>query len=144
MNKKRTIKFLAITFLAGMAFSACKKSTNEATMHDKFVGSWKCKQTVQDVNNNGVQDATDLTSNLDSFLIVMKLNSDGSGTLTSVISGSTGSSFKWALANNDTYFNITDSGSTTFNTSFITQAPGTTFVMKDTTGGIVQWETFSK
>jgi hypothetical protein len=136
--KTHTFKISMLVFGGFVLYSSCSKST--PTLHDKFVGSWKLRTAVIDLNNNGIQDATDTTENLDSFNDTLILNSNGSGTSSSIMGNA---SFTWNISSDDKYLLFTDSGAKDPIGTLIISQPGSTFVIKDTAGGIM-WETFTK
>ena len=142
MNKKLIVKLSALSLCVLFAVSSCKKSSSSSSEHDNFVGKWKLHQLVQDANGNGVQDATDPISIEDSLMLYITFNSNGSATSTSIFGP--GTPLTWSLSTGNTYLVTVDSGSTAANGLQIVTAPGSTFVVKDTTGGTTNWETFVK
>jgi hypothetical protein len=141
MSKTNTRIFILaiVTFLSVVS---CKKKSQ--SIHDNFVGNWKMHQITIDMNNNNAQDASDQSVTIDSLFL--KLNSDGSGSFSS--STVSPQPLSWALANNDNDLQVTQAG--TVSIMPITTKPGSTFVVRGTTGSptgtgsVAIWETFTK
>ena len=130
----------AVLAICAIISSCTKKS--DPSLHDKFVGKWKLHTSQVDANLNGVQDSTDPTSNLDSLAVFFTFYANGAGAVTSVLGS--GSPFTWSISSDSKYFLIVDSGSTAAVGNYIVAQPGSTFVIKDTTNGQTQWETYVK
>jgi len=99
-----------------------------------FVGKWKIVKITTEENDAAI-------GAVDDNNIVVTFNSDGAGSSSSVAGGN---AFKWALADNGTYLNITDSGSAHEISLLLTKTSGTSFTVKDTSTHPAQWETFKK
>ena len=139
MNKlKFTLGVAALGLLIGVA--SCKKDSKNSSLHDNFIGTWKYHQVVIDLNGNGTQDATDTATNMDGYDIKLILKSDGTASVTSVF-GNTDAG-KWSLSSDEKYLISEDSSGKVG--SLIVTAPGSTFVVKDTTDGEIQWQTYVK
>ncbi len=138
---------LVCLLLAISAFAACKKPDSNppgSSLREKFIGTWKLTRSIDDTNNNSTIDSTDITTIMDSFQVIVKLNADGSASSSTIFTGANPSLFTWSLANKDTCINLLQNGTNTLNTQIIIHAPDTYFVVKDTLGGTRKWETFVK
>ena len=121
---------------AVILFGSCKNGGNtDSSVKSMLVGKWKIIKITTE------EDYADATGAPDDNGVVVTLNADGTGNSSSV---SGGSAFKWALANNSTYLNITDSVSSQVVALLLTKTSSSSFTVKDTSTHPAQWEVFKK
>lgn len=119
-----------------MLVYSCKNGGKTSAVDTKkaMIGKWKIVKITTEENYTQAAGAADDNN------IVVIFNADGTGSSSSV---SGGSAFKWELANNDTYLNITDSAANVVSL-LLTKASGSSFTVKDTSTHPAQWEIFKK
>src|ERR1700733_14055549 len=123
--------FLFVFLFAGMwVFDSCNGRAGSPPDPQKtMIGKWKIVKITTEENYTEVAGAAD-----DNDIVVI-FNADGTGTSSSITGGS---AFKWELANNDTYLNITDTASNVVSL-LLTKASGVSFIVKDTSTHPPQW-----
>jgi hypothetical protein len=129
---------LIFVFLFSAILAISCKNAGSGTSNDvkkSMIGKWKIVKITTEENY------TEATGAADDNNIVIAFNADGSGSSSSAAGGS---AFKWELANNDTYLNITDSASAQVVSLLLTKISGTSFTVKDTSTHPAQWEIFKK
>ncbi len=125
---------LVFAVFAGMLLASCKNGGAVAVTKNLFVGKWKIVKITTEENDGGI-------GAVDDNNVIVAFNSDGGGSSSSVAGGN---AFRWALAENGTYLNITDSGSAHMIALLLTKTSSNSFTVKDTSTHPAQWETFKK
>lgn len=128
--------FLFFFLYGGILVFSCKNgSSGNDSAKNLLVGKWKIVKITTEENYTAAIGAVDDNN------IIVAFNVDGTGYSSSV---SGGSAFKWELANNDTYLNITDSASANVISLLLTKTSKGSFTVKDTSTHPAQWEVFKK
>ncbi len=128
-----------ILFFVILAIASCKKSTPSAPIY--LIGIWKFTSVANDDNHNGIMDASEVTSILDtvSAHILMTYNEDGTFIQTYYSSIERGT---WAYEYNNTYLKeITHGNIYQYKIDNLTSS---IFTIRDTSGGKTSWTISTK
>jgi hypothetical protein len=140
MKKSKLV--IACICLLFVAFASCKKKHNPSAQ-DNIVGKWKITEEATDLNGNGVMDANEI--HIDTSLSNIIVTFNANGTAITSLSGLPYYSFLWALTNNSTYLKTTDTSSGgAIQFLHIDNLTSSSMTLKDTTGGTVGWEVWTK
>lgn len=147
--KKQILSLSMVAVAAALAFSSCKKDDDNNTgsaRANQIVGKWKNTQTGDDVNNNGIWDASEVEDLDSTESYVVQLNANGTGTAT--ISGTFNFSgpLQWELSNNDENLRIIADILGTKDTTFykFVSVNTTEIVVKDTTASPAYFDKYVK
>jgi hypothetical protein len=149
---KSTIKpLIGILAIGMLALASCKKKEDDSA-RARLIGKWKLTQTAVDANNNGVMDASEVTTEADSNVTYFTFKSDGNGEESFALSGLNFSvDFTWSLESNDQKLRLIDkSGSATpsGNLMNIETLTGSDLVIRDSamagTAVVDSWTIFKK